>query len=180
MGAYQGRVDCPPGVRRWRVSCLLADRCVDVDVLRPGISTYRYWLRAPTGEEWVVQTMLGINQGALGVVPWADPTPADIKSAASAFALSLPMITPHLFDPKVVRWTYTIGGASIATWNSSRSHQTLVLATNTYYVDQTVSWEALGLEGTNVTTVFVSGAVETASSGFTLGPVGSGIFLVAG
>ena len=90
------------------------------------------------------------------------------------------MITPHLFDPKAVRWTCTVGGASIATWSSTRSLQMLVLAANTYYVDQTVSWEALGLEGTNVTTVFVSGAVETASSGFTLGPVGSGIFLVAG
>ena len=140
----------------------------------------RYWLRAPTGEEWVVQTILGINQGALGVVPWADPTPADIKSAASAFALSLPMITPHLFAPNAVRWTCTVGGASIAMWSSTRSLQMLVLAANTYYVDQTVSWEALGLEGTNVTTVFVTGAVETASSGFTLGPVGSGIFLVAG
>ena len=134
----------------------------------------------PTGEEWAVQTILGINQGALGVVSWMDPTPADIKSVASAFALTLPAITPHLFDPKAVRWTYFVGGASVATWNSAQSPQILVLATNTYYVDQTVSWEALYLEGTNVMTVFMSGTVETASSGFTLGPMGSGIFLVAG
>ncbi|KAF9239478.1 hypothetical protein BU15DRAFT_46639 [Melanogaster broomeanus] len=55
-----------------------------------------YWKWTPTGEEWVVQSIMGINQGALGVVPWDDPTPADIKASASAFAMSLPKITPFL------------------------------------------------------------------------------------
>ncbi|KAG8215124.1 hypothetical protein J3R82DRAFT_8586 [Butyriboletus roseoflavus] len=136
-----------------------------------------YWLRAPTGEEWVVQSIMGINQGALGVVPWDDPTPADIKSSASAFALSLPDITPYLFNPASVRTAYIVGGASVATWKTGAL--TLALATNTNYVNQTVSWEALGLEGAGVTTVFVSGVAETGQGGFTLGPVGSGIFVVA-
>lgn len=120
---------------------------------------------------------MGINQGALGVVPWDDPTPADIKSAASAFALSLPKITPYLFNPVSVHTAYVIGAASVATWKTGV--ETFVLATNTNYVNQTVSWEALYLEGAGVTTVFVSGVAETVRGGFTLGPVGSGAFVVA-
>lgn len=136
----------------------------------------RYWSRAPTGEEWVVQSIMGINQGALGVVPWNDPTPADIKSSASAFALSLPKITPYLFNPASVRTAYVVGGVSVATWKAGT--QTLVLATNTNYVKQIVKWEALGLEGAGATTVFVSGVAEIVQRGFTLGPVGSGAFVV--
>ena len=119
---------------------------------------------------------MGINQGALGVVPWDDPTSADIKSSASAFALSLPSITPYMFNPASVRTAYVVGGASVATWKAGV--QTLVLATNTNYVNQTVNWEALGLEGAGVTTVFVSGVAETMQGGFVLGPVGSGVFVV--
>lgn len=137
----------------------------------------RYWLRAPTGEEWVVQSIIGINQGALGVVPWSDPTPADIKASASSFALSLPKITSYLFNPASVRTAYVVGGASVATWKAGG--QTLVLATNTNYVDQTVSWKALNLGGVGVATAFVSGVAETTSDGFTLGPVGSAAFVVA-
>lgn len=120
---------------------------------------------------------MGINQGALGIVPWDDPTSADIKSSASAFAMSLPKITPYLFNPASVRTTYVVGGASVATWKAGT--QTLVLATNTNYVNQTVNWEALGLEGVGATTVFVSGVAEMVQGGFTLGPVGSGAFVVA-
>ncbi|KAH0833836.1 ARD/ARD' family-domain-containing protein [Lanmaoa asiatica] len=137
-----------------------------------------YWLRAPTGEEWVVQSIMGINQGALGVVPWDDPTPADIKSSSSGFALSLPKMTPYLFNSASVRTAYVVGGASVATWKAGA--QTLVLATNTDYVNQTVSWEALGLEAwVGATSVFASGVVETVQGGFMLGPVGSGAFVVA-
>ncbi|KAF8841644.1 hypothetical protein BDN67DRAFT_966894 [Paxillus ammoniavirescens] len=135
-----------------------------------------YWSRAPTGEEWVVQSIMSINEGALGVTPWADPTPADIKASASAFAKSLPKITPFLFNPAAVRTTYVVGGASVATWKAGTL--TLVLATNTNYASQTVTWEALGLLGSGATTVFVSGTAETSHDDFTLGSVGSSAFVV--
>ena len=80
-------------------------------------------------ENWVVQSIIGINQGTLGVVPWDDPTTPDIKSSASALAMSLlPDITPCLFNPASVHTTY-VGGASVATRKARI--QTLVLATNT-------------------------------------------------
>jgi len=120
---------------------------------------------------------MGINQGALGVVPWNDPTSADIKRSSSAFALSLPNIMPYLFNPASVRTAFVVGGASVATWNAGA--QTLVLAANTHYVNQTVSWESLSLEGVGATTVFESGVVQMVYGGFTLGPVGSAAFVVA-
>ncbi|KAG6334446.1 hypothetical protein ID866_4647 [Astraeus odoratus] len=137
-----------------------------------------YWLRPPTGEEWVVQSILGINYGALGVVPWSDPSPSDIKASASAFAQSLPKITPFLFNPQasLSRSNYVMGGVDVATWSTGT--QTLVLATNTYYVDQSVSWHDVGLTGSGATVVFQSGSVEIASEFFTLGSVGSAAFVV--
>jgi hypothetical protein len=67
--------------------------------------------RAPTGEEWVVQSIMGINQGTSGpgVVSWTDPMPVDIKASSSAFALNLPKITPYLLNPASVRTAY-VGG----------------------------------------------------------------------
>ena len=138
----------------------------------------RYWLRVPTGQEWVVQSILGINHGALGVIPWSDPTPADIKMASSSFAKSLPKITPFLFDSQAAysRKNYVVGGVDVATW--STGSQTLVLAANTDYIDQTVSWNDIELIGTGETVVFQSGSVEYTSDAFTLGSVGSGAFVV--
>ena len=116
---------------------------------------------------------MSINQGALGVVPWGDPT---LSKPASEFALSLHNITLYLFNPALVRAAYVVGGVSVATREGGA--QTLVLATITNYVNQTVSWKALGLDGVGVTTVFASGVAETVEGGFTLGPVGSGAFVV--
>ena len=128
-------------------------------------------MRAPTGEEWVVQRIMSFNQGALGVVPWTDPTPADIKSSSSAFALSLSKITPYLFNPASVR---VVGGASVAACSA-----------NTRACDEhrlckpDCQLGTLGLEGAGATTTVVSGVGETVYGGFTLEPVGSVVFVVA-
>ena len=68
--------------------------------------------------------------------------PWRISKPASEFALSLPNITLYLFNPALVRTAYVVGGVSVATREGGA--QTLVLATNTNYVNQTVSWKALG------------------------------------
>lgn len=140
----------------------------------------QYWTRPPTGEEWVVEAILGINHGALGVVPWSDPTPDDIKASASAFAKSLPNITPFLFDAQsaLSRTNYVIGGIDIATWTNG--WQTLVLVTNTDYTIETVTWQEVGSTVVGMTVAFQSGSLETTSGGFTLGPVASGAFVLSG
>lgn len=136
----------------------------------------RYWKRTPSGEEWVVQSIMGINHGALGVIPWVDPNPDYIKMAASAFALSLPKLTPFFFNAASVRSNYLVGGVDIATWATGGA--TLVLAANTFYVTSDVTWKDIGLYGTRVEAVYMSGSVETTSSSFTLGSVASGAFVV--
>ncbi|KAI6046641.1 hypothetical protein EDC04DRAFT_1487318 [Pisolithus marmoratus] len=140
----------------------------------------QYWTRPPTGEEWVVEAILGINHGALGVVPWADPTPDDIKTSASAFAKSLPNMTPFLFDAQsaLSRTNYVVGGIDIATWTNGR--QTLVLAANTNYANETFSWKEIGHTGVGLTAVFQSGILKTTPDGVTLGPVASGAFVLLG
>ncbi|KAH0836408.1 hypothetical protein J3R83DRAFT_8009 [Lanmaoa asiatica] len=140
-----------------------------------GVPGDNYWLRAPTGQEWVVITLLGINHGSLGAISWSDPTPADIKGNASAFALALPRITPFLFNATVVRTNYVGGGVDIAVWSST--NQTLVMATNTYYVSQLVDWGNVGVTGGGATPVFSSGSAMT-SYGFTLESMGSAAFLL--
>lgn len=134
-----------------------------------------YWMRTPTGEEWVVQTIMGINQGALGVVPWVDPNPEYIKTAASAFALSLPKLTPYIFNAASMRSNYIVGGVDIATW--ATGIQTLVLTTNTNYVTSEVAWKDIGLLGANVEVMYTSGSVDTTSDNFVLGSVASAAFV---
>ncbi|KAG2357753.1 hypothetical protein BDR07DRAFT_1362877 [Suillus spraguei] len=137
----------------------------------------QYWTRTPTGEEWVVQSIIGINQGALGVVPWVDPNPEYIKMAASAFALSLPMLTPYILNAASVRSNYLVGGVDIATWTVGI--ETLVLATNTDYVTSNVTWEDIGLPGTGVEVVYTSGSVNATNNSFTLGSVASAAFVIS-
>jgi len=120
-------------------------------------------------------TLLGINHGSLGAVSWIDPTPADIKGNASAFALALPKITPLLFDAAAVRMNYMVGGVDVAVWNATNG--TLVMATNTYYASQSVKWGDVSANGDGATSVFSSGSTMT-SSGFTLPSTGSAAFLL--
>jgi len=142
-----------------------------------GVAGDHYWLRAPTGQEWVVNTLLGIHHGSLGAISWSDPTPVDIKGNASALALTLPSLTPFLFSPTAVRENYMVGGADIAVWRTSNG--TLVMATNTYYVSQPVSWTDVSVNDTSAgtTITFSSGSTMT-STGFTLEGVGSAAFLL--
>jgi hypothetical protein len=96
--------------------------------------------------------------------------------AASAFAMSLPKLTPFIFDAASIRNNYLVGGVDIATWTIGA--ETLVLATNTFYVTSDVMWKDIGLKSTAVEVVYSSGSVATTSGSFTLGSVGSGAFVV--
>jgi len=90
--------------------------------------------------------------------------------------MSLPKLTPFFFSAASVRSNYLVGGVDIATWTTGG--ETLVLAANTYYVTSDVTWKDIGLDGTGAEAVYMSGSVESTSSGFTLGSVASGAFVV--
>lgn len=134
-----------------------------------------YWTRYPTGQEFIVQSIVGINHGGLGVIPWDDPTSSDIKASASTLALALPKMTPFILNPSATfRQTLTSDLVDIGLWTVGS--QTLVLLTNTKYQATTVELGSLGLKG-SVTQVLDSGA-ELIEGGISLTSVGSGGFIV--
>lgn len=136
-----------------------------------------YWKRYPTGQEFVVQSIVGINHGGLGVIPWDDPTTPDIKSSASTLALALPKLTPFILNPaSSFRQILTQSLVDIGIWTVGS--QTLVLATNTKYEATSIRFADLGVKGT-VSQALDSGAsLSSDARTFSLTPVGSGAFIV--
>ena len=117
----------------------------------------RYWARAPTGNEWLVEAVVSINHGAngteklysffglhaefllLGIVPWIDPTPPDIKNTSTALAQALPTITKFVFDPSVTFTSVRQDSIDVGLWDTGS--QKLLLATNLYGVTATHTFE---------------------------------------
>ncbi|KAJ7503011.1 hypothetical protein B0H11DRAFT_1987433 [Mycena galericulata] len=143
-----------------------------------GFGNETYWPRFPTGPEFVVESILGINHGGLGVTSWDDPTTASIKASASDLALALVNMKSFILSPAAQIRQITLGGIDVGIWTVGS--QTLVLATNMDYQDASLSVAELHLTGGvgKVKQVFNSGA-STSSDGTTLrfGSVGSGGFI---
>ncbi|KAK0457025.1 uncharacterized protein EV420DRAFT_534866 [Desarmillaria tabescens] len=137
-----------------------------------------YWKRFPTGKEFIVQSIVGINHGALGVVSWDDPTSADIKASASALALSIPTITSFILDPNVnFQQVTTSDSIDVGLWTVG--NKTLVLATNLDYEEKVLFLAQVGIAEEVAEKVFDSGA-QVYIGGFSviLESVGSAGFIV--
>ncbi|KAF7798797.1 hypothetical protein EIP86_010022 [Pleurotus ostreatoroseus] len=133
-----------------------------------------------SGKEYVVQSVLGINHGALGSFAWNAPTSDDIQSSASSLANALTAsmadftLSPaasfrHALVDRVDIGLWTVGG------------RTLVLATNMNYNETRVSLAQIGVRsGSSVKTtqVFDSGAKISKDSTITLESVGTGGFVL--
>ncbi|GLB44489.1 hypothetical protein LshimejAT787_1701160 [Lyophyllum shimeji] len=153
------------------------DRTKAVWTVPQGFGNDTYWKRYPTGKEFVVESILGINHGGLGVVSWDDPTSADIKASASLLARSLPKIIPFLTNPAASFRQETLNRVDVGLWTVGP--ETLVLASNMNYATATVQLSGLGLKSKGITQVLDSGAVVSPDqAGFTFESVGSGAFVV--
>ncbi|KAF5363114.1 hypothetical protein D9757_011726, partial [Collybiopsis confluens] len=153
-----------------------------------GFGNETYWTRYPTGEEWVVQSVVGINHGGLGVVSWDDPTPDDIKQSASELSRALTSgsspLASFVLDPSsTFRQVTTNAGVDVGMW--TLQGKTLVLAANTRYTNGTVDLNKdLGLiSGGPVTVkeIFCTGACTVLQGGSTsiaFGSVASGGFIL--
>ncbi|KAF8900151.1 hypothetical protein CPB84DRAFT_1779443 [Gymnopilus junonius] len=144
-----------------------------------GFGNDTYWKRFPTGQEWVVQSVVGINHGGLGVVSWDDPSTSDIQSSASTLAGSLVKMTPFILSPAATFRQITINLIDVGLWTVGK--QTLVLATNTNYFATSVSLKELGLQSLQpfATQVLDTGAkLDSLRGKITLESVGSGGFIV--
>ncbi|KAH9476841.1 hypothetical protein JR316_0010757 [Psilocybe cubensis] len=146
-----------------------------------GFGNDTYWKRFPTGQEFVVESVVGINHGGLGVVSWDDPTTPDIKASASLLAQSLPKMTPFILSPSATFRQITINRVDIGLWTVGP--KTLVLATNMNYFSTSVSLQSLGLKPVgppgSVTQVLDSGArTDAARTQLLFDSVGTGAFIV--
>ncbi|KAJ7350556.1 hypothetical protein DFH08DRAFT_861754 [Mycena albidolilacea] len=142
-----------------------------------GFGNESYWPRYPTGREWVLESILGINHGGVGVTSWDDPTTADVKASASSLALALENMKSFIINPTaVIRQVTFPNGIDVGLWTVG--DQTLVLATNIHTENLSILLADLHLSG-KVHQVFDSGA-SASSDGRTLhfGSVGSGGFVV--
>ena len=98
-----------------------------------------YWKRVPTGKEWVVQSILGINHGGLGVVPWNDPTTPEIKDSATGLAKALPEMKQFILDPGARRVNRKVNRVDVALWEVEKGKgkgegkEVLLVATNLNY-----------------------------------------------
>ncbi|KAI0263205.1 hypothetical protein BC834DRAFT_971486 [Gloeopeniophorella convolvens] len=121
-----------------RLEVLGWERSSTVWTVPQGFGGSEYWSRAPTGAEFLVETIVAVNAGARGSVSWNDPTTPDIKAAASSFARALPVLTPFVLSSPLssspVHFTHVItpGRLDIGVW-AGADGRTLVMGSNLNY-----------------------------------------------
>ncbi|OCH92519.1 hypothetical protein OBBRIDRAFT_791109 [Obba rivulosa] len=142
-----------------------------------GFGAAEYWPEIPTGKQWVAQSVLSINHGALGVVSWAAPTTDDITNSASVLAGSLSALTQYIASPGAEFQHVLAGQVDVGLWTVGA--KTLVLATN--LANESAAFDlgsVRGLEAAGARQVLDSGASiqgqkvvfePTGSGGFVLG-----------
>lgn len=157
--------------------------CISFSMVRVVLKTsiifiLRYWPREPTGKEWLIQSILGVNHGALGIVPWDDPTPADIKASASSLAKALPALTPFLFSPNATFANITTKRVDVGLWTVSG--QTLLLAANMNGAVSTLDLSVLPGEaaGKTVSGQVFDGGAKADGGGLSFEALGSGAFIL--
>ncbi|KIY48491.1 hypothetical protein FISHEDRAFT_65755 [Fistulina hepatica ATCC 64428] len=137
-----------------------------------------YWPRYPTGAEFVVQSIVSLNHGARGIMPWIDgpSTPSDILSSASDLANALVAITSFIADPAATVGQYTsVDGVDVGIWQAGE--RALVLAANTNYAPASLSVYDLGLSVvTEPVQILDSGAYSNTDT-LVFDSVGAGIFV---
>ncbi|KAF9529879.1 hypothetical protein CPB83DRAFT_811551 [Crepidotus variabilis] len=143
-----------------------------------GFGNETYWPRYPTGQEFVVQSILGINHGSLGIVSWDDPTTADIKNAASKLALISPQLAAYVLNPKASHAQVTVNRVDFGSWSLGTT--TLVLATNLNYAATSVQFKDVGLSTANrIEQILDTGAKTDEIAGIlSFESIGSGGFII--
>lgn len=112
------------------------------------------------------------------MVSWNDPTTSDIKMYASKLAISLKEVAPYILSPRASFRGVTINGVDCGLWTVDS--KALILATNTKYTTETVTFASLELPtGVTITQVLDTGSsLALTKDGFTFTSVGSGGFII--
>ena len=117
-----------------------------------------------------------MNHGGLGIVPWNDPTTADIKASASALAQAMPTLKGFILNPNATFQLVVVNRVHVGVWTVSG--RILVLATNLNYNETTFSLDDVpGSRNARVSQAFDSGA-KVQGRDIVLDSVGSGAFIL--
>lgn len=135
----------------------------------------RYWTRKPTGQEWVVQSILAVNHGGLGIVPWNDPTTADIKASATALAKATPQLKEFILNPSATFQLVVEDRIHVGLWTVSG--HTLLLGTNLNYNQTSFSLRSVRGSNSQITQTFDDGA-KVQGDQIVFDSVGSGAFIL--
>ncbi|KAH8988392.1 hypothetical protein EDB92DRAFT_2011744 [Lactarius akahatsu] len=170
-----------------RLEVLGWERSKSIWTVPQGFGSSEYWSRTPTGAEFLVQMIVAVNAGAQGSVSWTDPTTADIKAAASAFASALPELTPFLLSSSLSQppvhffHVITSNRLDIGVW--AAEGMTLVVAANLNYfvidikLDELLSapeFKRLAIENLRM---ILDGGARINSTHITFGSVQSGAWI---
>ncbi|OSD00692.1 hypothetical protein PYCCODRAFT_1437014 [Trametes coccinea BRFM310] len=144
-----------------------------------GFGGSEYWSRVPTGKEFVVQSVLAINHGALGVVSWSAPTTDDITASAAALSRSLVTMKDFILNPSAKFEHASVNRVDVGLWTVGG--RTLVLATNLNYAEAHFDLSSVGgglaLKALIPRQVLDSGA-KLSGHVITLESVGTGGFIL--
>lgn len=119
-----------------------------------------------------------------GIIPWIDPTPNNIKQAASRLALALPKMTKFLFNPSAQSTRQISTALDTASWKIGS--ETLWLSTN--LSNDTVTMSGVSLhewakgdsrKPYSYQWLLSENAVVTSNGVLELGPLGSVIFVIS-
>lgn len=152
------------------------DRTKAVWTVPQGFGGAEYWPRTPTGQEFVVQSVLGINHGGMGVVSWDAPTTADIWEYGSMLAQSSTTLKEYIMSSAATFQHVFSNQIDIGLWTVGE--KTLVLATNLNYANETFDLATVpGLKTAPVVEVLNSGATLEGNV-ITFTSVGTGGFIL--
>ncbi|KAG8748415.1 hypothetical protein FRC10_005962 [Ceratobasidium sp. 414] len=93
---------------------------------------YAYWSRRPSAEEIVLQSLLAINHGSLGIMPWNDhPEDPLMRPSISPLAKAFSALTPYILGGRSVVGRPRVSNAQridATTWTDG--DKTLLIALN--------------------------------------------------
>ncbi|KAG8765231.1 hypothetical protein FRC12_007614 [Ceratobasidium sp. 428] len=102
-----------------------------------------YWPRRPSAQEIVLQSLLAINHGSLGIMPWDDhPEDPTMRPSISPLAKAFPGITPYVLGGKTVVGRPGVSGAQridATTWTNGGKTLLIVLNLNSIVIQASIN-----------------------------------------